>query len=54
MGKKRVNKLFTHYQNIEDIAMADPERMSRRLSISKELSVQCTALAKDVLKKKKS
>lgn len=54
MGKKRVSKLFTHYQDIEDIATADPERMSGRLSISKELSGQCIALAKGVLKKKKS
>ncbi|MDP7621987.1 MAG: excinuclease ABC subunit C, partial [SAR324 cluster bacterium] len=54
MGPKRVNNLFTHYQDIEDIAMTKPEVISKRLSISKELSVQCIALANGMIKKKKS
>jgi excinuclease ABC subunit C len=54
MGPKRVKNLFTHYQDIEDIAMTKPEVISKRLSISKELSVQCTALANGMIKKKKS
>ena len=54
MGEKRVNSLFTHYQDIEDIAMTKPELMSKRLSISKELSLQCIALANGMIKKKKS
>ena len=54
MGPKRVNNLFTHYQDIEDISTTDPEVISKRLSISNELSVQCIALAKGMIKKKNS
>ena len=53
MGQKRVNNLFTHYQNIRDIATTEPEDISKRLSISKELSLECIKLAKGMVKKKK-
>ena len=49
MGPKRVNNLFTHYQNIADIANAEPKVLSRRLSISKGLSAKCIALAEEMI-----
>ena len=49
MGPKRVNNLFTHYQNIADIAKTEPKVLSRRLSISKGLSAKCIALAEEMI-----
>ena len=49
MGPKRVNNLFTHYQNIADIAKAEPRVLSRRISISKGLSAKCIALAEEMI-----
>lgn len=49
MGPKRVNNLFTHYQNIADLAKAEPRVLSRRLSISKGLSAKCIALAEEMI-----
>ena len=49
MGPKRENNLFTHYQNIADIAKTEPKVLSRRLSISKGLSEKCIALAEEMI-----
>ena len=49
MGPKRVNNLFIHYQNIADIAKAEPRVLSRRISISKGLSAKCIALAEEMI-----
>ncbi len=54
MGSNRVKKLFTHYQNVSEIAKTEPEVLSRQLSISIDLSSRCITLAKEMMNQKKS
>ena len=54
MGPKRVKKLFTQFQSLEDIAKAEAETLSRRLTISRGLSAKCIVLANEMINQKKS
>ncbi len=49
MGKKRVEKLFNCYQNLDEISKSTPLELAQKLSINKDTANRCISLAKDIL-----
>ena len=49
MGKKRVEKLFSYYQNLDEISKSNPLELAHKLSMNKDTAKKCIRMAKNIL-----